>query len=242
MDLNSDVKIYIITHTPCTFFHSDIFTPIATNKELGDQLNIISSDQGDNVAEFNKYLAEFSTFYWAFKNDFTSKIIGFNHFRRYLIPNENKATYTPTLDTPASCGWDRDYLTDIFNNFNIILPYSLHLGGTVHQQYCFCHESNIITEFMEILARKYPSYVESFNNAFNNSYGYFCNLFIMRREDFNDYMTFVFDIFEEMKPTLFASHQYKPFAYLGERIFCGYVEYLKSVKGFRVKEVPTLTC
>lgn len=237
-DLNSDVKLYVITHVPCKFIESNILIPIATNKALGDQLNIISSEEGENKASENPVLAEFSTFYWAWKNDTTSKYIGFYHFRRYLIPKE-QTTYDPSIPFAESSGLTREYIIDTFNNYDLVVPKPMHFNASVLSQYYMCHENFIIESFMEVIRRKYPHMLDSFNTALQINYGYYCNLFIMRREDFNDYMTFVFDIYEELKPVLAQSHQIKPFAYLGERIFCCYVQYLKTIKHFRVKEVPT---
>lgn len=243
IDINSNVKLYVITHVPCNFIESNIFFPIATNKALGDQLGIMSSDVGINMGDLNYLLAEYSTFYWAWKNDKTSRYIGFNHFRRYLIPNAGKGTYIPSIDTLESCGWTKEYIENLFTQYDLILPFPLNFGGaSVYQQYCACHEFHIINALVEVINRKYPSYRDSFIAGLNNTFGYYCNLFIMRWEDFNDYMNFAFDLFEELKPILFTSHQGKPFAYLGERIFCGYVEYLKRVRGFKVKEVPTYFC
>lgn len=241
-DINSNVKMYVITHVPCNFVESEIFIPVATNKALGDQLGIMSSDQGINRGQQNSLLAEYSTFYWAWKNDKTSRYIGFNHFRRYLIPS-GKGAYTPGVDSLESCGWTKDYIENLFNEYDLILPFPLNFGGVnVYQQYCYCHEQPIITALIDVIGRKYPHMAEAFVGGLNNTFGYYCNLFIMRWEDFDKYMEFAFDLFQELMPVLVTSHQAKPFAYIGERIFCGYVEYLKREKGFKVKEVPTHFC
>lgn len=240
MDLNSDVKLYVISHVPCTFLNSNVIMPIATNKALGDSLGVISSEEGDNLYNLNQYLAEYSTFYWAWKNDVTSKYIGFFHYKRYLMLNDSKVTYDMFKEPAESCGFDDGFVKSIFNDYDIIVPAKQGFGISVYTQYAFCHQIEYLDTALNIIRTKYPTHIEAFTNAMQQTAGYFCNLFVMRREDFNEYMTFIFDIFNEMKAQLFTSPQYKPFAYLGERLFTGYVEYLRTVKKYRVKETPVL--
>lgn len=238
MDLNSDVKIYITTHKPYKFLNSEIFFPIAANKTLGDSLNIISSDTGDNIAHLNKYIAEFSTFYWAWKNDTTSKYISFFHYRRYLILNGSRSVDFNS-NSVESYGFTKEYVKSLFENYDIFVMSPLRFDSvTIYEQYCLCHEKIIMDTALDFINKKYPDYYESFIKAFQKNYGYYANMFIMRREDFNDYMAFIFDVFENIKDVIFSSHQDKPFAYLAERLFSGYVEYLISIKNFKIKELP----
>lgn len=235
-NLNSDVKLYVITHTPCTFLESESLIPIATNTPLAQSMGIIASDTQDNLSNINNLLAEFSTFYWAWKNDLTSQFISFFHFRRYLVLSD-----TPQIiDGVYHYGWDNATVKSLFNEYDIILPKPMFFGTSVYGQYCGCHEQRIIDKMMEIVRRKFPWVAESFDIALNSNFGYYCNLFVMRRSDFNNYMTFAFDIFNEMRPDIETSYQGKPFAYLGERLFTCYIEYLKRVEHVRVKEVDTL--
>lgn len=236
VNLNSDVKLYVITHTPCTFLEGEAILPMAINTPIGEIMGIIASDTLDNVGHLNHQLAEYSTFYWAWKNDISSQFISFFHFRRYLILKENPQIINNVYDY----GWDNATVKALFNDYDIILPKPMVFGTSVYDQYCGCHEQRLIDKFMEVINRKYPWVAQSFNNALQGNTGYYCNLFIMRKSDFNNYMTFAFDIFEEMKEDLAASYQGKPFAYLGERLFTCYVEYLKTVEHFRFKEVDTL--
>ena len=161
-DINSNVKVYVITHVPCDFLQSDIFVPVATNKSLGNQLNIMSSDQGENLGNLNYLLAEFSTFYWVWKNDKTSRFIGFNHFRRYFLLNENNTSNQTGQYIPKDCGWTNDYVINTFKDYDIILPTRLNFySATVYQQYCSCHEQRIIDALIKLINEKYPEYIDA---------------------------------------------------------------------------------
>lgn len=240
LNMNSDVKLYVGTNVPYTFLKSNAIVPIATNKALGDSINIISSEEGDNVASLNNLLAEFSTLYWIWKNDLTSKYVGFFHYRRYLMVNDNKTNFNKDIEPAESCGFDNEFIKNLFQQYDIVIPRPQVLGASVYVQYCYCHEQVYIDQLLNIISRKYPELFNSFITAFQANAGYYCNLFIMKRETFDEYMEFIFDIFNEMKPAISLSRQGKPFAYLCERIFCGYVQYLRDIKGFRIKEVPVL--
>lgn len=239
-NMNNDVKLYVVTNRPYIYLKSDVIFPIATNTELGNSLNTISSDQGENIASYNHLIAEFTSLYWVWKNDLTSKYVGYFHDRRYLLVNETKTSFDRDRESAESCGFSNEDIKEVFKSYDIIIPRPQILGTTVYSQYCICHEQNLIDKFLEILNKKYPEYVKSYIDAFNDNKGNFCNIFIMRREDFDHYMEFIFDIFEDIKASMYFSKQYKPFGYLCERIFIGYVRYLKDVKGYRVKETPVL--
>lgn len=236
INLSGDVKLYVITHAPYPFYEGEALVPIATTKAVGDGIGIISSDTQDNISDLNYLLAEFTTFYWAWKNDFTSKYISFFHYRRYLILDETNQN----LNNKDGYGWTKEYVKSLFDEYDIILPTPITFGVTVYDQYCRYHNKNIMDKALAIIEEKYKIYYEFMKSAIYGNTGYYCNMFVMRREDFNDYMVFMMSLFEDLKPELLALGYAKNFAYLAERIFSGYVEYLKNVKNFRIKEVGIL--
>lgn len=239
MNLASDIKFYVITHLQYPFLDSDVIFPIATNKELGDRLNILSSEENNEMFRYNDRLAEFSTMHWVWKNDYTSRYVGFFHYRRYLLVNDEKKDFNQLVEPASSCGFDYPYLQSVFNNYDVIVSNPQVLWTTLYNQYASLHQIYLMDKALDFISRKYPHYRASFDTALASSAGYFCNLFIMKREYFNEYMTFLFSLFEEIKDDIIAAPQVKPFAYLGERLLSGYIEYLKR-SAVRVKEVPVL--
>ncbi|EOH7902799.1 DUF4422 domain-containing protein, partial [Campylobacter coli] len=104
---NPSIKILIGYHKPAVLFKDEILTPIHLGRALATQAskdgemskedfewmceNMIGDDTGDNISYLNRYFAEFSGLYWAWKN--YSRLsnpdyIGFMHYRRHFIFDE----------------------------------------------------------------------------------------------------------------------------------------------------------
>lgn len=230
----TDFNIFVLHHRPFVQIQSELFTNIAPFSGL----NMLSSDTGDNIAVENNIYAEFSTYYWVWKNDCLSKYIGFFHFRRFLSFDEERTVLDPELDLVEQCKWNYKDAVALMNKYDVLVPKRLVFGWTnVGNQYNMYHDPYYLDKTLEIIERKYPQYLESFNTALNNDWGYYCNMFVMKREIFDKYMTFIFDIFSELRGQMTQTYQPKVFAYLGERIFTCYIEYLKSVEGLKIKEL-----
>lgn len=230
---NSDVKLYVLTHTPCTFIKAESLYPIASNKDIGEKLNIISTDTLDNINSENNLFAEFTSFYWAWKNDTSSQYISFFNYNKYLILNENPEIINDNYEY----GWNRETVKSIFENYDIVVSKPLNFEMTIYEQYYICHKDNLLDKLMEVVRRKYPWVAESFEIALQSKSGYYFNLFVMKKSDFDNYMKFAFNIFSEIKKEVKEDLKEKSFSYLGERLFNCYVEYLKKAENFKVKEV-----
>lgn len=231
--INSDVKLYVIANLNNSLLKSESIYPIAPNKTVGESLNIISSDTLDNIGCDSNTFGDLTSFYWAWKNDISTQYIGFFNSNRYLILNEN-----PNVTNGVySYGWDSTTVNSIFTQYDIIVPKPLTFEMTVYEQYNICHRDGLLDKLMEVIRTKYPWVEEAFNIALKKKSGYYNNLFVMRKTDFNNYMEFAFNVFAEVKGKLDAPLENKAFSFLGERLFSLYVEYLKRTHNFRVKEV-----
>ena len=145
MDLKELVDIYVISHKPYTMIESEIFTPIFTKRELvPNDSNILCSDEGDNIASENPLYAEFSTYYWVWKNRKIPKYVGFFQYRRYISFKDN-VTCTNTLSEAINkYGWNKEDLESLLDDCDVLLPTSLNFRmygrGNMWDQYNFYHK------------------------------------------------------------------------------------------------------
>lgn len=236
------INIYVIFHKPYIEVSSEIFTPIlCKSNKLNENLNMISADTGDNIANLNNLYAEFSTFYWVWKNNLTSKYIGFFQYRRYLSLTDNLINQKNNLQIVDYFGWNYDNAVNIFKENDILITQPNFFNGiNIKEQYCCWHDIYYLEKSLEIIKNKYPDYIEDCDKALSKSSGYFCNLFIMRRDIFHQYMSFIMDIFQELELCIKSNCQYKLFAYIGERLFNCYIEHLRNSTNLRIKEVPRI--
>ncbi|MBU3103434.1 DUF4422 domain-containing protein [Clostridium gasigenes] len=218
------IDIYVISHKPYKMIESELFTPIFTKREIvPNDYNILCSDEEDNIASENSLYAEFSTYYWVWKNREIPKYVGFFQYRRYISFKDN-VTGTNNIDEVIDkYGWNEEELENLLTDCDIVLPTSLSfrmLGmGNMWNQYKLWHKNEYLNEALEIIKEKYPSYIGDCFTALFSTEIYYVNLFIMRGDLFDSYMTWVMDIFDELKNRLNIDYTVKDFAYLGERLF-----------------------
>ncbi|MGL5353636.1 MAG: DUF4422 domain-containing protein [Cetobacterium sp.] len=224
MELDKLVDIYVISHRPFKKIESEIFTPIYTKRSvIPNDDTSLCSDEGDNIASENSLYAEFSSYYWVWKNREIPKYVGFFQYRRYISFIEN-VTGTNNFDEVIDkYGWHKDKLENLLEDCDVLLPTSINfrlLGvGNMFSQYNMWHKSLYLLTALQIITKKYPSYVEDCFTAFESTEIYYINLFIMRGDLFDNYMTWIMDIFDELKKRLDIDYSEKDFAYLGERLF-----------------------
>lgn len=228
------IKVYVVFSRPFVKIESDVITPIS-GKDYG--LNMLCADTLDNVANMNHTLAEFSSYYWVWKNDLVSEYVGFFHYRRYLS-FERKAISGESIE---DFNWDYETVSNLLNSYDLVIPPKFRMGIDVYQQYCMHHEKLLLDKAIEIIRAKYPKeYIDAMDIALKNNYGYYCNLFICKREIFNKFMEFVFDIFEELKPYLRPNSQARALGFVGERLYIFFIHYIIKYTNYRVCETPQI--
>ena len=237
---NELVDIYVISHKPYKLVESNIFTPIFTKREIvPNDYNILCSDEGDNIASENSLYAEFSTYYWVWKNRKIPKYVGFFQYRRYISFKDNVIGTNDFSDAIDKYGWNKEQLENLLEDCDVLLPTSLNFRmyglGNMWTQYNLCHKSLYLNTAVEIIKEKYPSYEVDCDIALLNTEIYYINLFIMRGDLFDIYMTWIMDIFDELKKRLNPDYNIKDFAYLGERLFNIFLVHQQRTKNIKIK-------
>lgn len=240
MDLNELVDIYIISHKPYKMVESEVFTPIFTERGIvSNDYNILCSDEGDNIASENPLYAEYSTYYWVWKNRKIPEYVGFFHYRRYLSFKDNVIGTNNFNDAIDKYGWEKEELENLLENCDVVLPTSLNFGkmglGNMLSQYNLSHKSLYLNTALEIIKEKYPSYEVDCFTALSSTEIFYLNLFIMRRGLFDIYMTWIMNIFDELKNRVNPAYNVKDFAYLGERLFNIFLVNQQRTRDIKIK-------
>ena len=68
------------------------------------------------------------------------------------------------------------------------------MNVNMHQQYASCHNINDLLQCEDIINEYFPEYSLQFDRI---NQLYICNMFIMKREDFEEYCNFVFGVLEK---------------------------------------------
>jgi hypothetical protein len=189
-----DIEIFVLTHKKY-----EIITPNPPYIPLlmgayskKDYFNYIPDNSGDNISDLNKYYAELTGEYWAWKNT-NARIIGFCHYRRYFAKGFSMKILS------------KQDILDYLNDFDIILPEKTKLRLTVCEElekaYKTKNQGAKIEEFKiirEIIKKESPEYLKSFDSVLNGKECYNSNMFICSKKIADEYFEWVFNILDVM--------------------------------------------
>lgn len=212
-----NIKIYIATHKKAKLPKMDGYIPIQVGSDLHEDLGYIKDNTGDNISRRNPNFCELTALYWIWKNEKDTDIIGLSHYRRYFFNNKKNNDFDNILSI--------EKIDKILDKKDIILPKKLKFGRkkTVKSQYYESHHTNDLLKCMEISDKLYPNYSRSFRKVLKRKYLYAFNMFIMKKEDFDSYMEWLFSIFSELEKEIdlekYDSYNQRVFGFLSERLF-----------------------
>jgi hypothetical protein len=162
----------------------------------------------------DRFFSEILQMFYIADNFELKKYVGINHYRRYFSFLDD----IPDMD-------------EIFEKSEVILTKPLRFRSTVREQYASCHNVEDLDIMKDIIDEKYPEYSEIADIFINKTHLLFtCNMFIMKREDFLDYVAFVRGVLYEYINRV-GTDIYK-------RIEENKDKYLKPVRGYPQNDKP----
>jgi hypothetical protein len=82
-------------------------------------------------------------------------------------------------------------MDELFEHCDAVVCKPLRFERTVEKQYDVCHNIDDLKILEGIIKEKFPEYESSFQEIMHNNIIFPCNMFIMKREDFIEYVDFV---------------------------------------------------
>ena len=128
----------------------------------------------------NKFYSEIMTFYYVADNIKLRDYVGFCHYRRYFSFMDD----IPNMD-------------EVFKENDVIIGKPKAYGTSIRQFYDHCHNIDDLDIVENIVKEKYPDYYNVFERYMSQKMFIQCNMFIMRREDFLEYIEFIRTILDE---------------------------------------------
>jgi hypothetical protein len=180
--------LYIVTHKDFQNKINNTFYKIIcdTKDQLKDKypLEVIESYKNNELYPKKIGYCEGSKIFYIWKNyklkKISSRYVGFNHYHRiFQFQNE-----IPNLD-------------EIFTIYDVIINKEIDIVNTIKKQFSNDHLGTLIDEVLEIIKTKFSEYYSTAINTLNKTTISFCNIFIMKKEDFIKYGEFVFGILIE---------------------------------------------
>jgi hypothetical protein len=265
--VNNNIGIYIVYHKEDVLFSNQVFKPISVGK-----FSNISSDKflkdntGDNISFKNDLYNELTALYWIWKNT-KDEYVGLNHYRRFFYTGfdlsfnfkllqksissiyKKYVRFEPYIKTNSIKNVQKELqrqqkiLLSLLDKNTIIVPNYQYLKEPVIVNYEKYHrlEDFLITD--QVLRKLSNGFYLSWNKIKNDNALIAYNMFIMHRENFNDYLSFLFEVLFEVEKQIKIPtdpYQKRVMGFLSERIFTAYIHYLKEIKMKKIIHFPIL--
>lgn len=237
--------IYVITHKEFNeqaSFGGDAFYTVLHVGTGKPEKRYLRDDTGNQISAKNRNYCELTGYYWLWKNakEKSDEILGVVHYRRGFSSFGNGA---------RSILFGSDYIPlkraeceKILADHDFIVPVRhVFWKDTVYEQYAKAHDAADVDAIRNILADRYPEYLDSFDRVFREHVLYTGNLFITRRELFDRYCAWLFDLlfaFEENNDMekYQSAYNKRVYGFLAERLLNVFLLH----HSFRVKELPAV--
>lgn len=220
----------------------------------------IQDNTGDNISAKNKMYCELTAQYWAWKN-LDADYYGFFHYRRYLNFSENKYS----LDSWQNITEERlndtclkkynlndDCIRNLVETYDLVLSEGKNVAkmpdrnASVYEQYKNGRSLNIrdLDLVRDIIGAKHPDYLDTFDEVMKGRKTCLCNMYIMKKELFHEYMSWLFDILFEFEKKADMSEYtvegYRTPGHLAERLLTVFCWYMEKKKNLMVKRLQTV--
>ena len=240
-------KIIVCYHKPFSIFSNDVLLPLHVGKAISNCTidNITCDNTGENISNKNATYCELTGLYWLWKN-IDADNYGLFHYRRFLdLKNKynNKDFIYPTLIDIND--WNEDTIDSAMESYDIILPQRAVFELNIYDHYKRDHIINDLDVVIDVIKQDYPQYSEACDKILKNNECYFCNMFIMKKDIFNEYCTWLFDILQKVEQRINYQerdlYQKRVFGFLGERMLNIFVQYkIDTNPNIKIKEVRTI--
>lgn len=213
--MEKKIKIYIATHKKFNPPESEIYIPIRVGSILNDDdFGYIRDDTKENISVKNKNYCELTALYWIWKND-KSDIVGLVHYRRYFFKNIMSNKIENILD--------EEEIGNIFNKYDVIVPNKTFIiKHNVEKSWRTTHLKKDYDLCREVIKEKHPDYLNAFDSFSKSKKLYICNMIIAKKEYFNNYCEWLFDILFELEKKIdlsnYDEYNKRIFGFLSERL------------------------
>lgn len=262
------IKIWIACHKPTYVPKNPLLVPIQVGAAITARRfpGMLQDDSGENISRKNPQYCELTAQYWAWKNA-DAEYYGFFHYRRYLAFDQ---VYPVGKDGEISgkhgkqlhlrpyrelsrirrdlsvYGLAEPRMEEVIAQYDLLSILREPLNVTVRRQFEQFHDPKALELLLAILRERYPAYMPAAEQYLSGKQIYYMNMFIMKRELFQTYAAWLFDLLGALEERLKAADspetsqpQNRLMGYLGERLFGIFYTYQRQ-QGMHCAELPYL--
>lgn len=227
-----DIKFLVATHKKYWMPKDEVYLPIHVGKEGKHDLGYIGDNTGDNISIKNPNYCELTAIYWAWKN-LKADYIGLVHYRRYFTKHNFRNYEKKKQDILLKSDFE-----NILRDVDIIVPDKRkYYIETNRSHYNHAHYKKDLDETENIIKELYPEYSIAFNKVMNRTWAHMFNMFVMRKDYFDEYCEWLFTILFELEKRIdisnYTTMEARVFGFISELLLDVWLE----TKQIRYKEV-----
>lgn len=210
------MSVFIMSHKPTKYPKMKNYKLMQVGAVGKKHYCELSDDTSDNISFKNPYYCELTGLYWLWKNT-KDEYVGIVHYRRYFLRSFSNHKFLTD-----------DEIKRILTKYDVILPIHVYVKNTIREQFLENTGTKLdLLTLEKVLGEKYPEYVESYKEVFDGHVGYFRNMFVMKRKDYDAYCTWIFNILFEIEKRLDTSkydeYHSRIYGFFSERLLYVYV-------------------
>lgn len=252
------IRIFVTTHKEVDKPQSDILQPVQVGPKTTRFPWAFQDDEGENIADKNPMYCELTTQYWAWKN-VDADYYGFCHYRRYFdfsgVEHKENA-YGEIMDDYIDAasikryGLDDESIKKAIAGADVVttrwgdLREIIEGYGSPIKIYQHAPKLHLrdLRHMYDILCEMHPDYKTDADAFLHGHRSCFCNMFIMRKDIFQDYCAWLFPILQKFEETtdmsLYSKEALRTPGHLSERLLNIYLMHHKRIgSGWKVKEL-----
>jgi len=231
-----NVKLIVATHKKFQMpKDTNLYLPLHVGREGKEDLGYIGDNTGDNISSLNPYYCELTGLYWAWKN-LECDYLGLVHYRRYFT-NKNQP-YTDNIKIDDVILSQND-VEEMLDETDVIVPIKRkYYIETLYSHYAHTLDGSHLDKTRKVIAEISPDYLESYDKVMKQRSGYMFNMFIMKKELVDDYLSWLFPILDKLYEVIdmsdYTSFEARLYGRVSELLFNVWL----NKKNIKPKEIP----
>ena len=218
-----NIKVIVAVHKPYWMPIEDCYLPLHVGKEGKNDIGFVGDNTGDNISSKNANYCELTGLYWAWKN-LQADYIGLCHYRRYFT-NRNPLN----VEKKRAAILTTAEFEKILLKTDIIVPDKRNYYiETTKKQYEHAHNPADLEATERIIEERYTEYMPAFKKVMDRTWGHRFNMFVMRKDYFDEYCTWLFDILVDLEKRIdissYDAYNARVFGFIAERLLDVWLE------------------
>lgn len=219
-----NIKIMIATHKTYQMpIDKQLYMPVFVGSALHESVpeGYQSDAEGENISDKNPHYNELTAIFWAWRN-LSADVIGLVHYRRYFVGNKrvgNKFSRVLTYSELESLLSDADVLVPKRRRYYV---------ETIESHYRHSHDSRGLDVLGSVIEKSYPKYLDAFNHVLVSRSAHMFNMFIMKKENFDEYAAWLFDVLSQVEQNLdfstFEGNESRVIGFLSELLLDTWIQ------------------